>query len=132
MARFPARSNTPSPVSNIHTTIPNSYAPPLSPPRLITKHLLSPKLPGPLPLSIQQLQLLPDPPQLIPLLLLRVFQQARMLFLEFDEFLLQLLVPRVKDEDLEAQGRGTDDEVGQGEAARDQHCVRVDRIGSVV
>lgn len=44
-----------------------------------------------------------------------------MLRLERAKFLLQLFMPRVEDEDLEAQRRGANQEVCERESARDYH-----------
>ena len=46
-----------------------------------------------------------------------------MLVLELLKAGVELLVPRVQDEDLEAQRRGGDDEVGQGDEAGDERHV---------
>ena len=48
-------------------------------------------------------------------------QHAQVLLLQLLEVVVELLVPRVQNEDLEAQRRGTNGEVGERETTRDQH-----------
>lgn len=53
--------------------------------------------------------------------LLHGVEDAQVLLLEVLKVLRQLLVPRVQDEDLEAERRGGDEEVGQRDGARHPH-----------
>lgn len=48
-------------------------------------------------------------------------EQAEVFGLERLEFVVELVVPRVEDEDLEGQGRGGDAEVGEGDEAGEYH-----------
>lgn len=48
-------------------------------------------------------------------------KHAQVLLLQRLEVIVELLVPRVQDEDLEAQRRGANSEVGERETTRDQH-----------
>lgn len=57
-----------------------------------------PTLPSPL---IDQLQLLPDSPELFSVSFSRILEQSRVLSPELGELLIQFLVPRIQNEDLE-------------------------------
>lgn len=48
-------------------------------------------------------------------------ENPEMLLFQLLEGLVELFVPRVQDEHLEAQGGGGDDEVGQADAAGENH-----------
>lgn len=56
-------------------------------------------------------------------LLFEFLQDSDVLFFEGFELVIELIMPRVKDEDLESEGRGGDSEVDKGDSARDDHCV---------
>lgn len=45
--------------------------------------------------------------------------EPEVLLLQLLEIFIELVVPRVQDEDLEGEGGGCDDEVGDGETAGD-------------
>lgn len=66
----------------------------------------------------ETLELLVDVVQFVAADLLTLVQDLDVFLLQPLEFGVQLVVPRVQDEDLEAQGRGGDGKVGQGDAAR--------------
>jgi len=55
--------------------------------------------------------------------LLDLLHQAQVLGLQLLEFLVELFVPRVQDEDLERERRGRDQEVRDGETPSDNHVV---------
>lgn len=48
-------------------------------------------------------------------------EEAEVFDLEGLEFVVELVVPRVEDEDLEGQGGGGDAEVGEGDEAGEDH-----------
>ncbi|KFY19920.1 hypothetical protein V491_04120 [Pseudogymnoascus sp. VKM F-3775] len=76
----------------------------------------------------------PEPFQLSHASLLSSMQHAQVLLLQLLEVVVELLVPRVQNEDLEAQRRGTNGEVGPGQnhiqgAGPDIEASLVSRIG---
>jgi hypothetical protein len=116
-------------MSNPRPCIPSLSTQPSNP--LLSKYGFLPRIPLPLPkppsppspllptYKPASSNFLPQLPQLRPLLR----QQSRMLGLQHVKLLLELLVPGKQHEDLEAQRRGADEEVGEGESAcKDRHC----------
>ena len=69
-------------------------------------------------------------PQLLQPLLLALLQKAEMLLLQFFEFILQFVMPRIQDRNLEAQSRTCDDKIRQRKPASYYHCTCPAQKGS--
>ena len=73
------------------------------------------------PLLAKHLELVVDPFQFVTPDLFSLVQNPNMLLFQVFKILVQPFVPWVEDEDLEAQCRSGNDEIGQGDSAREYH-----------